>query len=126
MTGRRILVVDDEPDIREVASLALEAVGGHEVLQAGSGTDGIAIAAAEHPDAIVLDVMMPGLDGPATFRALQASDATRDIPVVLLTAKAAAGDRRAFERLGVRGVLTKPFDPMLLGQDLADVLGWTP
>ena len=121
---KRILVVDDEPDIREVARLSLEAVGGHEVITAASGADAVTTAAAERPDAILLDVMMPGLDGPATLERLRSQEATADIPVIMLTAKVQAADRRHLERLGVAGVLAKPFDPMTLAADVDAALGW--
>jgi CheY-like chemotaxis protein len=122
---RRILVVDDEDDIREVAQLSLEMVGGWEVLPAGSGAEALRRAEAERPDAILLDVMMPGMDGPSTFLALQANPATRGIPVILLTAKVQSADRRRFEDLGVAGVLSKPFDPMELAGQVSAALGWT-
>jgi CheY-like chemotaxis protein len=121
---RRILVIDDEDDIREVAQLSLEMVAGWEVLPARSGAEGIERARAESPDAILLDVMMPGLDGPATFRLLRDDPATASIPVILLTAKVHAADRERFQGLGVDGVLTKPFDPMELSRQVAEVLGW--
>ena len=117
-------MVDDEDDIREVATLSLEAVGGHEVLTACCGRDAILLAAAEQPDAILLDVMMPDLDGPSTFERLQGGAETRDIPVILLTAKAQAADIRAFEALGVVAVLAKPFDPMTLAAEVERILGW--
>lgn len=122
MTAKRILVIDDEDDIREVAQLSLEMVGNWEVLTAGSGREGLAVAAAEVPDAILLDVMMPDLDGPSTFAKLQENPRTRNIPVILLTAKMQAADRRRFERLGVNGVITKPFDPMTLAEQVAEAL----
>jgi two-component system alkaline phosphatase synthesis response regulator PhoP len=122
---RRVLIVDDEDDIREVARISLHLVGGWEVLTARSGAEGIATAGRERPDAILLDVMMPDLDGPATFQRLQADEATRDIPVILLTAKVQAADRRRFTDLGVRGVIAKPFDPMTLSREIAQILGWT-
>ncbi len=124
MPPRRILVVDDEDDIREVAQLSLEMVGGWEVLTASSGAEGIRRAAAERPDAILLDVMMPEMDGPTTFRALRDDPSTQCIPVILLTAKVQASDRRAFDGLGVAGVLSKPFDPMLLSAQVSETLGW--
>lgn len=124
MGTRRILVVDDEDDIREVAAIALEMEGGWEVIAAGSGAEGIRRAAAEQPDAILLDVMMPDMDGPATFRALRENPATAAIPVILLTAKVQAADRRRFEELGVSGVLPKPFDPLRLSHQVAETLGW--
>jgi len=122
MNPKHILLVDDEDDIREVAALSLEAVGGWRVSSASGGGRGVAIARAEHPDAILLDVMMPGLDGPATFACLQEDPLTRDIPVILLTAKAQNADRRRFAALGVAGTLTKPFDPMTLTDQIAVIL----
>jgi CheY-like chemotaxis protein len=122
---KRILLVDDEADIREVAKLSLEAVGGYDVVTASSGREGMAIAAAGRPDAILLDVMMPDLDGPSTVRLLRQDERTRDIPVVLVTAKVQAADRRQFEALGVAAVLAKPFDPMTLSDEVARALGWS-
>lgn len=126
MTAKRILVIDDEDDIREVAQLSLEMVGGWEVLTAGSGREGLAVAAAELPDAILLDVMMPDLDGPSTFEKLQENPRTRNIPVILLTAKMQAADRRRFDRLGVNAVIAKPFDPMTLAEQVAEALQPSP
>jgi CheY-like chemotaxis protein len=121
---KHILVVDDEADIREVAQLALEAVGGYRVTPAASGREAVELARAEAPDAILLDVMMPDLDGPSTVALLQHDPATQDIPIVLLTAKVQADDRRRLEMLGVAAVMAKPFDPMTLARDLAATLGW--
>lgn len=122
MRPRHILLVDDEDDIREVAALSLETVGGWRTSSAGDGGSAIAMARAERPDAILLDVMMPGLDGPATVERLQDDPLTRDIPVILLTAKAQEADRRRFAKLGVAGTLTKPFDPMTLTDQVAAIL----
>jgi CheY-like chemotaxis protein len=123
--SRRVLVVDDEEAIREIAAISLEAVGGHEVVTAGSGQEALQQAAAEPLDAVLLDVMMPGLDGPGTLHRLQADPATRDIGVILLTAKVQATERTELGRLpGVAGVITKPFDPMTLAQQVASILGW--
>ena len=123
--SRRILVVDDEEAIREVAAVSLEVVGGHEILTAASGAEALTVAAAERPDAILLDVMMPGLDGPGTLERLQSHDATRNIDVVLVTAKVQATDRTELGRLaGVAGIIGKPFDPMTLADQLAAILGW--
>lgn len=124
MEARRILVVDDDDSIREIAQMSLEMVGGHEVLTAASGADGLACAHGERPDAILLDVMMPDLDGPATFERLQADPVTREIPVILLTAKLQPTDRARFAQLGVRAVVAKPFDPMTLAGEVAEILGW--
>jgi CheY-like chemotaxis protein len=126
MTQRRVMVVDDEDDIREVAQLSLEMTAGWDVFTASSGAQAVERARAERPDAILLDVMMPGMDGPTTFAALQADEATRGIPVILLTAKVQAADRRRFEELGVAAVLSKPFDPMQLAGQVSEALGWPP
>ncbi|MDQ6820516.1 MAG: response regulator [Actinomycetota bacterium] len=126
MSPKRILLVDDEDDIREVAALSLQVVGGWEVCSAGSGAEALVKAVAERPDAILLDVMMPGIDGPTTFRRLQGDARTRGIPVILLTAKAQAADRTSFEQLGVAGVLNKPFDPILLPEQIAQLLADAP
>jgi CheY-like chemotaxis protein len=122
--SHRILIIDDEDDIREVAALSLETVAGWEVAMASSGAQGLARAAEYRPDAILLDVMMPGMDGPSTFRELRKNPVTSRIPVVLLTAKVQSNDQRRFADLGVEAVLFKPFDPMTLSTQIAGVLGW--
>jgi Response regulators consisting of a CheY-like receiver domain and a winged-helix DNA-binding domain len=121
---KRILIIDDEEDIREVAGLALEATAGWTVLTAGSGAEGIATATKEQPDAILMDVMMPGVDGPTTFRAMQQNPQVAHIPVLLLTAKVQGVDQRRFASLGVAAVLLKPFDPMTLASQISEALGW--
>ena len=120
----RVLIIDDEDDIREVAALSLETVAGWEVVTACSGAQGLARAAEFHPEAVLLDVMMPGMDGPTTFRALRANPATAQIPVLLLTAKVQSSDQRRFADLGVEAVLFKPFDPLTLAAQIAAALGW--
>jgi CheY-like chemotaxis protein len=122
--GRKILIIDDEDDIREVAGLSLETVAGWEVIKASSGAQGVARAAEQHPDAILLDVMMPGMDGPATLRELRKNPATAGIPVLLLTAKVQGTDQRRFADLGVEAVLFKPFDPLTLSTQISRALGW--
>ena len=121
---KRILVIDDEDHIREVAQVSLVTVAGWDVITASSGQEGIAKAWTEQPDAILLDVMMPEMDGPTTVGKLQANEATRDIPVILLTAKVLASDRRGFDSLGVKGIIAKPFDPMSLSDEVCQMLGW--
>jgi CheY-like chemotaxis protein len=122
LVKRRILVIDDDDDIRAVVGMSLEAVGGHTVLTASSGEEGLLVAAGQDLDAIVLDVMMPGLDGPSTFKRLREQQATRHIPVVMLTAKGA--ESMQYVALGVAAVISKPFDPMTLPDQLAQALGW--
>ncbi len=124
MSAKRILIVDDEYDIRAVAELALKTVAGWEVLTATSGSEGLNQAAKEQPDAILLDVMMPEMDGIATLQALQANPATKSIPVILMTAKAQAADQRRFAELGVAGIITKPFKAMQLSAQVVAALGW--
>ena len=121
---RRILIIDDEDDIREVAALSLESVAGWTVLTACSGAEGIRTAVDEMPDAILMDVMMPAMDGPTTFREMQKLPGIAQIPVVLLTAKVQGVDQRRFAGLGVAGVLFKPFDPLTLAEQMARTLGW--
>ena len=121
---RRILIIDDEDDIREVAALSLEATAGWQILTAGSGAEGMAIAAKEKPDAILMDVMMPGVDGPTTFRNMQQNPQIANIPVLLLTAKVQGVDQRRFAGLGLAGILFKPFDPLNLAQQISEALGW--
>jgi CheY-like chemotaxis protein len=122
--SRRILIIDDEDDIREVAALSLETVADWQVLVANSGPQGLARAAESQPDAILLDVMMPGMDGPTTFRELRKNPQTAHIPVLLLTAKAQSADQRRFADLGVEAVLSKPFDPLRLAAQISQALGW--
>jgi CheY-like chemotaxis protein len=122
---RRILIIDDEDDIREVAALSLEATAGWHILTANSGASGIEIAVAEQPDAILMDVMMPDVDGPTTFRKMQQNPAITHIPVLLLTAKVQGVDQRRFAGLGVAAILFKPFDPLTLAEQISDVLGWS-
>ncbi len=121
---RRILIIDDEDDIREVAALSLEATAGWEVLTACCGSDGIATAITAQPDAILMDVMMPGMDGPTALRRMQQESALDGIPVLFLTAKVQGVDQRRFSNLGVAAVLLKPFDPLTLAQQVSEVLGW--
>jgi CheY-like chemotaxis protein len=104
MVPKQILIIDDEDDIREVAQMSLEMMGHWAVLTAGSGPEGLTKAAAEQPDAILLDVMMPDMDGPSTFQQLRQIPALCHIPVILMTAKVQASDQRRFASLGVNTV----------------------
>ena len=124
MPGKRVLVIDDEDDIREIAQDCLEIMGGYEVFTASSGSEGLADARAHQPDAILLDMMMPDMDGSTTFQKLQEDASIKSIPVILLTAKVHSSDRLRFAELGVAGVIAKPFDPISLSSQVAKVLGW--
>jgi two-component system, OmpR family, response regulator len=119
----KILIIDDEDDIRRISRLALGRVGGMDVVDAASGVSGLALAIAEAPDAILLDVMMPGRDGPETLSLLRADPRTAHIPVIFLTAKAMASEVERLRALGAAGVLTKPFDPMSLAANVRAILG---
>jgi CheY-like chemotaxis protein len=121
---RRILIIDDEDDIREVAALSLESIAGWQVSTANSGANGILAAIAEQPDAILMDVMMPAMDGPTTLLQMQNTPSIAHIPVILLTAKVQGVDQRRFAALGVAAVLFKPFDPLALAEQMATALGW--
>lgn len=118
----KVLIIDDEEDIRIVAHLSLGRVGGMTVLEAPNGEEGIRRARAEQPDFILLDMMMPGMDGAATFAALQAAPETASIPVVFMTAKGMASEVARLTGLGARGVVLKPFNPMSLADDVRAIL----
>ena len=123
---RRLLLVDDDDGVRFVARSALERVGGWTVTAVSSGADAIDEATTAPPDAILLDVMMPGLDGPSTLAQLRENPVTADIPVIFLTAKARSSQHDTLLELGAKGVLVKPFDPMQLSNQVAALLGFGP
>lgn len=126
MAIRKVMMVDDEPHIRRIGELSLRGVGQWQVVLAGSGKEAVELAAAETPDAILLDVMMPGMDGPATLAALRENEKTRGIPVIFLTAKAQRHEVERYRSLGAAGVLTKPFDPMTLPAEVRAILEPSP
>lgn len=113
----RILYVDDEPDLRELAAMSLELDPEFEVRTCASGADAIAAVPAFDPALVLLDVMMPGMDGPAVLKALRDSHGTR-LRIVFITARAGLADRQALLQLGVDGVIAKPFDPMALADNV--------
>jgi CheY-like chemotaxis protein len=121
---RRILLIEDEDDIREIARVSLETLAGWATLSAHSGQEGLDLARRERPDAILLDVMMPDMDGPQTLARLLEDPATRSIPVIFMTAKVQASERRNLSDLGVRGLIAKPFDPLQLAAEISAILGW--
>jgi two-component system alkaline phosphatase synthesis response regulator PhoP len=120
---KRILIIDDEPDIREATQLCLEIAKGWEVLTAASSQEGLEKAALEQPDAVLLDVMMPDMDGIATFERMRADPVTQHIPVILLTAKAQPADYRQYVQMNVSAIITKPYDPLTLADQIAEILG---
>ena len=108
MASKRILIIDDDADIREATQLCLEI----------TGQEGIAIAATETPDAILLDIMMPGMDGLTTLQKLQENDKTWQIPIIILTAKTQPSEQRHFAQLNVASVIAKPYDPLTLSDQI--------
>jgi CheY-like chemotaxis protein len=125
MSTPTVLVVDDDDSVRIITELALEKVAGWNVISAAGGAEAIELARQHHPDAVLLDLMMPDVDGRATFLRLQADESTRDIPVVLLTAKLrVGGGPQIWDDLAVAGVIAKPFSPRTLGAEVAAMLGW--
>ncbi|MGA7937591.1 MAG: response regulator [Kovacikia sp.] len=124
MTTRRILIIDDQEAIQAAVEFGLRLVAGWQVLTASSAAQGIQTALAEQPDAILLDLMMPDMDGIAALRELQAHSATAPIPVILLTAKAQLAEEQQFNHLGVSGVIAKPFNALNLPNQIARILHW--
>ena len=121
---RSVLVVDDDSDVRRLAVLSLSKIGGYEVQSVDSGEACLAFLAGSVPDAVVLDVNMPEMDGPATLLAIRDGATTHAVPVVFLTAGVVEADIDRLRSMPVTGVLHKPFDPMQLPAQLADLLGW--
>lgn len=118
MTLQRILYAEDEPLIQAVAKLALEKVGGFEVLICNSGAQALEQVKAFGPDLILLDVVMPGMDGPTTFQRLRQDPDTAGVPVIFLTANAHPDEVAQYRALGACAVIAKPFNPMTLANDI--------
>jgi CheY-like chemotaxis protein len=114
----KILIIDDDEDIRMIARLSLSRMGGMEVVEAASGAEGVRRAQDERPDVILLDMMMPTMDGSQTLAALRAQPDTAGTPVIFLTAKAVNAEVEHMRALGAAGVLIKPFDPRTLAEDV--------
>lgn len=117
----RILLVEDDPDIQVVANLALQSVGGYTVQICGSGREALDIGSAFNPDLILLDVMMPEMDGPKTLEALRAIPEMAKTPVIFLTAKVQTHEVSYYQQLGALDVIAKPFDPMTLAADISQI-----
>lgn len=121
---KRILVVDDEEHIQEVIQTCLEILQNWQVILAGSGMEGLRQAEMQQPDAILLDISMPDMDGLTTLQRLRENPITQTIPVILLTAKVQPSDHARFATLDITGIITKPFDPMTLAEQIAETLNW--
>lgn len=118
MSRARILYVDDDPDICAIAGLSLELDPGFEVRLCGSGSEALATVETWRPDLVLLDAMMPQMDGPETLARLRQDEATATIPIVFVTARTQAQDVARFLALGARGLIGKPFDPMTFAAEV--------
>ena len=124
MANKLILIVDDEERIREVVRICLVKFAQWETLMAVSGIEAIQVAATAQPDAILLDVSMPGMNGIETLQQLQANPQTHGIPVIFLTAKVQPSEQLQYQELGVVGLIVKPFDPVQISQQISQLLVW--
>ncbi|MGV2827562.1 response regulator [Myxosarcina sp. GI1(2024)] len=124
MNNKRILLIEDEETIQEVVQVGIEIEVGWQVVIASSGSEGINLARTQQPDAILLDVMMPDMDGISTLSNLKANAKTRSIPVIFLTAKTQAAEKDQLQSLGVVDVITKPFNSMTLASQITKILHW--
>ena len=121
--SKRILIIDDEDDIREIVEMALQHTAGWHTLAASSAAEGVERARAEQPDVILLDVMMPGMDGGTALARLRADEITAAIPVILLTATVQIA--KGVHAGKAAGVILKPFDPLTLANQIGTMLGWS-
>lgn len=117
-----ILIVDDEEDVRAIAQMGLEMTSDWTVLTANSGQEALSIAAINQPDVILLDMMMPNMDGRATLQQLKANPITQHIPVILVTAKVQPSEKENFAELEIAAVFAKPFRPLKLAEDINEVV----
>jgi len=120
-TLKKILYVEDEPDIQVIAQIALEDVGGFTVQICGSGQEALEVFESFAPDMLLLDVMMPGMDGPSTLKAIREHPQGRDIPALFMTAKVQLSEIEEYKALGAVDVIPKPFDPMTLADQVKAV-----
>lgn len=123
---RRVLYVEDDADIRAIAEIALQDVGGFTARLCESGTEALAVAPEFRPDLVLLDVMMPGMDGPATLKGLRRLPELQGVPVIFMTARLQRTEIAEYLALGAVGVIPKPFDPMTLATEIADILTGPP
>ncbi len=119
---KKVLMVDDDGDIRRIGQVSLQKVGKWNVALASSGHEGVKLAVREQPDVILLDVMMPELDGPSTLAKLKSQPETAGIPVIFMTAKVLRSEVEEYLSLGAHGVIVKPFDPMTLPTQIREIL----
>jgi CheY-like chemotaxis protein len=118
----KVMIVDDDDDVRAISALAARKIGNWEVVSVGSGDEAVALAPIERPDVILLDVMMPAPDGPATLAMLRDDPVTAETPVIFLTAKAQQHEIESYLELGAQGVICKPFDVTALPDEVRRIL----
>ncbi len=119
---KQVLLVDDDMNIRTLAQMGLEGLTDWKVELAGSGAEALTKATEMKPDLIILDVMMPGMDGPTTLSELRKVESLAGIPVIFMTAKAQTHELELYQKMGAKGIITKPFDPMTLPDDIQGIL----
>lgn len=124
-TIKSVLLVDDDQNIRFVAQMSLEGLTPWEITLADSGEVALKRAAEKTPDIILLDMMMPGMDGPTTFAKLKERPELSSVPVIFMTAKVQTHEIEGYRQLGAAGVITKPFDPMKLADEIRQIVGRT-
>lgn len=124
MAAKKILVIDNEEYIQEVTKICLESTTKWQVITASSGVEGIKKAETQKPDVILLDVMMPGMDGITVFKTLQENSDTKEIPVIILTATIQTSDNYRYKDLGIKAAIGKPFSPLTLAQEISQILAW--
>ena len=121
-TLQTVLLVDDDPNIRTIAQMSLSVVGGLTVTLVSSGAEALSVAARLMPDVILLDVMMPEMDGPATLHALRQEPSLTRVPVIFLTGEAQSAEHARLLSLGAQGVIPKPFDPMTIADQIRSIV----
>jgi len=121
---KKVLLIDDDLDIQEITQIVIRKIARWKGISATTGVEGLQKAKTESPDAILLDISMPDMDGFQVFEQLQADPVTQAIPIILLTAKTSPSDRDRFAEMAIAGVISKPFDPVTLWQQVATFLGW--
>ena len=124
MTEKHILVIDDNDDVGFLISTCLEEFGSWQVLIANSAKKGLTLAQTQKPDLILLDVMMPDMNGITLFGLLQSEPKTQEIPVIFMTAKVQSSDIELYRSLGVKGIISKPFEPFTLVESITEMLQW--
>ncbi|WP_204102625.1 MULTISPECIES: response regulator [Spirulina sp. CCY15215] len=124
MNPKRLLVIDDDDGVRATIALSLEATTDWEILTAASGKEGLILAESQHPDAILLDVMMPDLSGIEVLQKFQSNTTTQNIPVIFITAKIMEREKQEMKHLGIKGIISKPFNAVGLWQEIHLLLNW--